>query len=278
MNTDPHNTPDQFYFRDISKIPLLTREEEIFLARKTRKGDEEAKKKLIVSNLRLVIHIAKNYINRGLLLMDLVEEGNIGLMIATDKFNPDYGYRFSTYATWWIKQSITRAIVNQGSTIRVPVHVLDTVRKYYKVRAEFMQKTGKEPTFEEAAEKMEINSEKLDTLLNLLDRVRSSDNPLSREIYENFLNRLEDKKAKTPDEFVSIHMRNRRLQNIIRTLTEREQDVLNMRFGFKDGKFHTLSETGDDIGVSRERIRQIEKKALKKLRRLIDLSEEQLLL
>ena len=278
MDKGPHDTPDQFYFRDISKIPLLTREEELNLAQKTREGNEDAKKQLIVSNLRLVIHIAKNYVNKGLPLMDLIEEGNIGLMIATDKFNPDFGYRFSTYATWWIKQSITRAIVNPGSTIRVPVHVLDTVRKFYKVRSEFMQKHGKEPTLDEAAEQMDIDPERLDTLVNLLDKVRSSDNPLTREVYENFLSRLEDKSTKTPAEFVDTHLRNRRLQNLVRMLTEREQDVLQMRFGFRNGKFYTLSETGDDIGVSRERVRQIEKKALMKLRRLIERSEEQLLL
>ena len=275
-----HNTyndkPNELYFKDISKIPLLTREEELELARAVARGDEEARKKLILSNLKLVIHIAKNYTNKGLPLMDLIEEGNMGLMRATDKFKPELGYRFATYATWWIKQAMTRAIVNLGSTIRVPVHVLDQVRSYYKVRAEFIQQKGEEPTLEEISNKMGVDASKMDTLIRLLEVVKYSDSPMSREIYEQFLERLEDKTAMTPAEFVELHLRNRRLQELIRMLTEREQRVVQMRFGFKDGKFYTLSETGIDLGVSRERIRQIEKKALQKLRRLIDITESRL--
>jgi RNA polymerase primary sigma factor len=266
-------SPIQLYLRQISRIALLTREEEEALAKRIYEGDQQARKHLIQANLRLVVHIAKKYQNKGLSLLDLIEEGNLGLIKAVNKFSYKKGYRFSTYAIWWIKQSITRAIANQSSTVRIPIHVVDLIQAFYQQQLQLLQKFGREPTLKEIADTMNISMKKATRISNLLSGIKSLDNEHSKVAYEQLLDVVDEYKPVDPEHYVDLFLKNERISSLLNHLTDREQMVLRHRYGFKDGEFHTLSDTGELIGVSRERIRQIERRALQKLKKLIELAE-----
>ena len=266
-------SPIQLYLKQISRISLLTKEEEEQLAKRVYEGDPKARKLLIQSNLRLVVHIAKKYQNKGLPLLDLIEEGNLGLIKAVNKFSYKKGYRFSTYAIWWIKQSITRAIANHGSTVRIPIHVVDLIQDYYQNQLALLQKLGREPTLNEIADSMGVPMKKATRIANLLSGIKSLDNEHSKVAYEQLLDVVDDYRPVEPDHYVDVFLKNERIASLLSRLTDREQLVVKHRYGFKDGEFHTLSDTGELIGVSRERIRQIERRALQKLKKLIEIAE-----
>ena len=257
----------RMYLREIGKVPLLTREEEIKLARRVAAGDISAKKKLAEANLRLVVSIAKRYIGRGLSLLDLIQEGNIGLLRAVVKFDFRKGFKFSTYATWWIRQAITRAIADQSRTIRIPVHMVETMNKLVKVQRQLVQDLGREPLPEEIAAEMNLPVEKVEHILKISQETISLETPVGEEEDSHLGDFLEDKDSLSPQEAAIYQLLKGHVKEFLAYLTPREQKILKMRFGLEEGRTHTLEEVGKEFGVTRERIRQIESKALQKLRK-----------
>jgi RNA polymerase primary sigma factor len=258
--------PVKMYLKEIGQIRLLTADEEIELAKRMEAGDEEAKRILIQSNLRLVVSIAKRYVGRGMLFLDLIQEGNMGLIRAVEKFDYRRGYKFSTYATWWIRQAITRAIADQARTIRVPVHMVETINKLVRVSRQLLQELGREPTLEEIAEKMELPLEKIKEIIKTAQEPVSLESPIGKEDDSHLGDFIEDEDSPAPPKIASHTLLKEQLDSVLRTLTYREKRVLELRFGITDGHPHTLEEVGREFGVTRERIRQIEAKALRKLR------------
>ena len=258
----------RLYLREIGKIPLLTPQEEITLAIRVRRGDKRAKDKMAEANMRLVVSIAKRYVGRGLDLLDLVQEGNTGLLRAVEKFDPYKGFKFSTYATWWIRQAITRAIADQARVIRIPVHMVETINKLLRTQRRMTQELGREPTNEELGKEMEMEIEKIDHIMKIKQDISSLDAPVREDEDESTLVQfIEDEESKTPEESATAQLLKEHVNQMLSDLTPREQRILKMRFGLPDGRTHTLEEVGQEFGVTRERIRQIEAKALAKLRR-----------
>lgn len=257
--------PVRMYLKEIGKVPLLTAEEEIELAKRMEAGDEEAKQKLCEANLRLVVSIAKRYVGRGMLFLDLIQEGNLGLIKAVDKFNWRKGFKFSTYATWWIRQAITRSIADQARTIRIPVHMVETINKLMRIQRQLLQKYGREPTPEEIAEEMDISVEKVREILKIAQEPVSLETPIGEEEDSHLGDFIPDDDVPSPSEAAANTMLREQLFEVLETLTEREQKVLKLRFGLEDGRTRTLEEVGRQFDVTRERIRQIEAKALRKL-------------
>ncbi|MBP8672717.1 MAG: RNA polymerase sigma factor RpoD [Synergistales bacterium] len=262
----PLTDPVRMYLREIGKIPLLTPEEEVELAKRIEAGDLEAKKKLMAANLRLVVSIAKKYIGRGMLFLDLIQEGNLGLSRAAEKFDYRKGFKFSTYATWWIRQAITRAIADQARTIRIPVHMVETINKLIRVSRQLVQKLGREPTAEEIAEEMGIDAERVAEIQRIAQEPVSLETPIGEEEDSQLGDFLEDKELLSPDDAAANQLLREELESMIDELAPREREVLRLRFGLEDGHPYTLEEVGRRFGVTRERIRQIEAKALRKLR------------
>ena len=260
------NDPVRMYLKEIGRINLLTSDEECEYAQRAVEGDEEAKRLLAESNLRLVVSIAKRYVGRGMLFLDLIQEGNIGLMKAVDKFDPTKGYKFSTYATWWIRQAITRAIADQARTIRVPVHMVETINKLARVQRQLTQELNREPTDEEIAKKLDITIEKVREVYKISQDPVSLETPIGEEDDSHLGDFVPDERTMGPEEYATIEMLKEELQGVLGTLTEREERVLRLRFGLDDGQCRTLEEVGQIFGVTRERIRQIDAKALRKLR------------
>ena len=258
--------PVKVYLKDIGKVALLSTEEETELAEKMMQGDEWAKKRLSEANLRLVVSIAKRYVGRGMHLLDLIQEGNSGLMKAVEKFDYTKGFKFSTYATWWIRQAITRAIADQARTIRIPVHMVETINKLIKISRQLLQDLGREPTPEEIAEAMGITVEKVVEIQTIAQDPVSLETPIGEEEDSNLGTFIEDEKSASPSDVVAFAMLKKQLISILDTLTPREEKVLRLRYGIDDGKPRTLEEVGKEFNVTRERIRQIEAKALRKLR------------
>lgn len=258
--------PVRMYLKEIGRIPLLTPEEEVELAKRMEQGDEEAKRRLIEANLRLVVSIAKRYVGRGMLFLDLIQEGNLGLIKAVEKFDYRKGYKFSTYATWWIRQAITRAIADQARTIRIPVHMVETINKLIRVSRHLLQELGREPTPEEIAKEMGISEEKVREIMKIAQEPVSLETPIGEEEDSHLGDFIEDQDAQAPAEEASYRLLREQLNEVLQTLTEREQRVLRLRFGLDDGRARTLEEVGQKFGVTRERIRQIEAKTLRKLR------------
>ncbi len=258
--------PVRMYLKEIGKVPLLSADEEIELAKKMENGDVEAKKKLCEANLRLVVSIAKRYVGRGMLFLDLIQEGNLGLIKAVDKFDWRKGYKFSTYATWWIRQAITRSIADQARTIRIPVHMVETINKLIRVSRQLLQEYGREPTPEEIAAEMSISEEKVREILKIAQEPVSLETPIGEEEDSHLGDFIPDDEVPAPAEAAAFSMLKEQLIEVLDTLTEREQKVLKLRFGLDDGRARTLEEVGKQFDVTRERIRQIEAKALRKLR------------
>ena len=258
--------PVRMYLKEIGKVPLLTAQEEIDLAKRMEAGDEYAKQKLCEANLRLVVSIAKKYEGRGMLFLDLIQEGNLGLIKAVDKFDWTKGYKFSTYATWWIRQAITRSIADQARTIRIPVHMVETINKLIRVSRQLLQEEGREPTPDEIAEEMGISVEKVREILKIAQEPVSLETPIGEEEDSHLGDFIPDDDAPAPAEAAAFSMLKEQLVDVLGTLTEREQKVLKLRFGLEDGRARTLEEVGKKFDVTRERIRQIEAKALRKLR------------
>ncbi|MBQ1311039.1 MAG: RNA polymerase sigma factor RpoD [Blautia sp.] len=258
--------PVRMYLKEIGKVPLLTAEEEIELAKKMEQGDEAAKKKLAEANLRLVVSIAKRYVGRGMLFLDLIQEGNLGLIKAVEKFDYRKGYKFSTYATWWIRQAITRAIADQARTIRIPVHMVETINKLIRVSRQLLQELGREPTPEEIAEEMEISVERVREIMKISQEPVSLETPIGEEEDSHLGDFIQDDNVPVPADAAAFTLLKEQLDEVLATLTEREQKVLRLRFGLDDGRGRTLEEVGKEFNVTRERIRQIEAKALRKLR------------
>ena len=258
--------PVRMYLREIGKIPLLTYEEELDLAQKVLEGDEEAKKKLSESNLRLVVSIAKKYVGRGMLFLDLIQEGNMGLIKAVEKFDYKKGYKFSTYATWWIRQAITRAIADQARTIRIPVHMVETINKLIRTSRLLLQRLGREPSPEEIAEELEMPVEKVMEIQKIAQDPVSLETPIGEEDDSHLGDFIQDDDSPAPQDAAAYTMLKEQLEEVMGTLTPREAKVLKLRFGLEDGKARTLEEVGKEFDVTRERIRQIEAKALRKLR------------
>ncbi|ADD02660.1 RNA polymerase sigma factor, sigma-70 family [Thermoanaerobacter thermohydrosulfuricus WC1] len=255
------------YLREISHIPLLTPEEENELLKRIEEGDEEAKKRFIESNLRLVVSIAKGYVGKGISFPDLIQEGNLGLLKAVERFDYRKGYKFSTYATWWIKQTITRAIADQARTIRIPVHMVESVNKLLKIQKQFLQKLGREPSIEEIAEEMNISEKKAKVLLEIVQGIVSLEEPVGEDENGKLGDIIADKEAVDPVEELESMLLKEQVDEVLSTLAPREEKVLRLRFGLDDGKIRTLEEVGKELGgISRERVRQIETKALKRLR------------
>ena len=260
------NDPVRMYLKEIGRINLLTSDEEFEYAKLAEQGDEYAKKMLAESNLRLVVSIAKRYVGRGMLFLDLIQEGNIGLMKAVDKFDPTKGYKFSTYATWWIRQAITRAIADQARTIRVPVHMVETINKLARVQRQLTQELNREPTEEEIAKKMGTTVDKVREVYKISQDPVSLETPIGEEDDSHLGDFIKDERTMSPEEYATVELLKEELANVLLTLTEREEKVLRLRFGLDDGQCRTLEEVGQIFGVTRERIRQIEAKALRKLR------------
>ena len=258
--------PVRMYLREIGKIPLLTFDEELNLAKRILEGDEEAKQKLAESNLRLVVSIAKKYVGRGMLFLDLIQEGNMGLIKAVEKFDYTKGFKFSTYATWWIRQAITRAIADQARTIRIPVHMVETINKLIRTSRNLLQQMGREPTPEEIAKEMEIPVEKVVEIQKIAQDPVSLETPIGEEEDSHLGDFIQDEDSPAPHDAASYTLLKEQLEEVMNTLTPREAKVLKLRFGLEDGKFRTLEEVGKEFNVTRERIRQIEAKALRKLR------------
>ncbi len=258
--------PVRMYLKEIGKVPLLSAEEEVELAKRMESGDEYAKKKLCEANLRLVVSIAKKYVGRGMLFLDLIQEGNLGLIKAVDKFDYTKGYKFSTYATWWIRQAITRSIADQARTIRIPVHMVETINKLIRVQRQLLQENGREPTPDEIAEEMGITVEKVREIHKIAQEPVSLETPIGEEEDSHLGDFIPDEDAPAPAEAAAFSMLKEQLVEVLNTLTEREQKVLKLRFGLEDGRARTLEEVGKEFDVTRERIRQIEAKALRKLR------------
>lgn len=260
------NDPVRMYLKEIGRVPLLTAEEEIELAKRIEQGDEEAKRRLAEANLRLVVSIAKRYVGRGMLFLDLIQEGNMGLLKAVEKFDYDKGFKFSTYATWWIRQAITRAIADQARTIRIPVHMVETINKLIRVQRQLLQELGREPTPEEVAKEMNFTPEKVREILKIAQEPVSLETPIGEEDDSHLGDFIEDQDALAPSEAAAYELLKEQLEDVLDTLTDREENVLRLRFGLDDGRTRTLEEVGKVFGVTRERIRQIEAKALRKLR------------
>jgi RNA polymerase primary sigma factor len=260
------NDPVRMYLKEIGRVPLLSAEEEIELAKRIEQGDEEAKRRLAEANLRLVVSIAKRYVGRGMLFLDLIQEGNMGLIKAVEKFDYRKGYKFSTYATWWIRQAITRAIADQARTIRIPVHMVETINKLIRVQRQLLQDLGREPSPEEIAEEMDLTPEKVREILKIAQEPVSLETPIGEEDDSHLGDFIEDQEATSPSEHAAYELLKEQLEDVLDTLTDREENVLRLRFGLDDGRTRTLEEVGKVFGVTRERIRQIEAKALRKLR------------
>jgi len=260
------NDPVRMYLKEIGRVPLLTAEEEIELAKRIEQGDQEAKKRLAEANLRLVVSIAKRYVGRGMLFLDLIQEGNMGLLKAVEKFDYRKGYKFSTYATWWIRQAITRAIADQARTIRIPVHMVETINKLIRVSRQLLQELGREPTAEEIAKEMDMTPEKVREIIKIAQEPVSLETPIGEEDDSHLGDFIEDQDALAPSDAAAYELLKEQLEEVLDTLTEREEHVLRLRFGLDDGRTRTLEEVGQVFGVTRERIRQIEAKALRKLR------------
>ncbi len=258
--------PVRMYLKEIGKVPLLSADEEIELAKRMELGDQEAKKRLAEANLRLVVSIAKRYVGRGMLFLDLIQEGNLGLIKAVEKFDYRKGYKFSTYATWWIRQAITRAIADQARTIRIPVHMVETINKLIRVSRQLLQELGREPTPEEIAEEMTMPVERVREILKISQEPVSLETPIGEEEDSHLGDFIQDDNVPVPADAAAFTLLREQLQEVLGTLTEREQKVLTLRFGLEDGRARTLEEVGKEFNVTRERIRQIEAKALRKLR------------
>ena len=260
----------RLYLREIGKIPLLTAEEELALAKKVVEGDKRAKDKMAEANMRLVVSIAKRYSGRGLDFLDLIQEGNTGLLRAVEKFDPEKGFKFSTYATWWIRQAITRAIADQARTIRIPVHMVETINKLLRTQRRMTQELNREPSIEELAKELEMEPEKVEYVMKIKQDITSLDAGVGRDgddedsVLRDF---IEDEESATPEESASSQLLKEQVQAVLSTLSDREQKIIKMRFGLENGKSHTLEEVGQEFAVTRERIRQIEAKALAKLRK-----------
>lgn len=260
------NDPVRMYLKEIGRVDLLSAEEEINLATRIEEGDEEAKRRLAEANLRLVVSIAKRYVGRGMLFLDLIQEGNMGLIKAVEKFDYRKGFKFSTYATWWIRQAITRAIADQARTIRIPVHMVETINKLIRVQRQLLQDLGREPSPEEIAEDMDLTPEKVREILKIAQEPVSLETPIGEEDDSHLGDFIEDQDATSPSEHAAYELLKEQLEDVLDTLTDREENVLRLRFGLDDGRTRTLEEVGKVFGVTRERIRQIEAKALRKLR------------
>ncbi|GAA0443167.1 RNA polymerase sigma factor RpoD [Lentibacillus halophilus] len=260
------NDPVRMYLKEIGRVDLLSAAEEIDLAHRIENGEEEAKRRLSESNLRLVVSIAKRYVGRGMLFLDLIQEGNMGLIKAVEKFDYRKGFKFSTYATWWIRQAITRAIADQARTIRIPVHMVETINKLIRVQRQLLQDYGREPTPEEIGEEMELPPDKVREILKIAQEPVSLETPIGEEDDSHLGDFIEDQEAVSPSDHASYELLKEQLENVLDTLTDREENVLRLRFGLDDGRTRTLEEVGTVFGVTRERIRQIEAKALRKLR------------
>ncbi|OOE13645.1 RNA polymerase sigma factor RpoD [Fictibacillus arsenicus] len=260
------NDPVRMYLKEIGRVDLLSADEEIELAKRIENGDEEAKRRLAEANLRLVVSIAKRYVGRGMLFLDLIQEGNMGLIKAVEKFDYDKGFKFSTYATWWIRQAITRAIADQARTIRIPVHMVETINKLIRVQRQLLQDLGREPSPEEIGAEMELTPEKVREILKIAQEPVSLETPIGEEDDSHLGDFIEDQDALAPSEAAAYELLKEQLEDVLDTLTDREENVLRLRFGLDDGRTRTLEEVGKVFGVTRERIRQIEAKALRKLR------------
>ena len=258
--------PVRMYLKEIGKVSLLTADEEIELAQRMEKGDENAKKRLAEANLRLVVSIAKRYVGRGMLFLDLIQEGNLGLIKAVEKFDYRKGYKFSTYATWWIRQAITRAIADQARTIRIPVHMVETINKLIRVSRQLLQELGREPSPEEIAEEMDMSVDRVREILKISQEPVSLETPIGEEEDSHLGDFIQDDNVPVPADAAAFTLLKEQLIEVLGTLTEREQKVLRLRFGLDDGRARTLEEVGKEFNVTRERIRQIEAKALRKLR------------
>lgn len=258
--------PVKVYLREIGRVPLLSGDEEIELAIKIKEGDEFAKKRLTEANLRLVVSIAKKYVGRGMHFLDLIQEGNVGLIKAVDKFDHTKGFKFSTYATWWIRQAITRAIADQARTIRIPVHMVETINRLKKIQSQLLHENGYEPSVDLIAEKMELSVERVREIMRVAQEPVSMETPIGPEEDSRLMDFIRDEDAMAPDEAALKTITTEDINNVLHTLTRREEAVIRLRFGLKDGRCHTLEEVGNEFCVTRERIRQIEAKALRKLR------------
>lgn len=268
LDDDVADDSVRLYLREIGKIPLLTAEEELALAKRVVAGDKDAKDKMAEANMRLVVSIAKRYVGRGLDLLDLIQEGNTGLLRAVEKFDPDKGFKFSTYATWWIRQAITRAIADQARTIRIPVHMVETINKLLRTQRRLTQELNREPTNEEIAQAMEIDVDKVEHIMKIKQDISSLDASIRDDEEDSVLaDFIEDEDTISPEESATSQLLKEQVKDMLGALTEREQKILKLRFGLEDGKSHTLEEVGQEFSVTRERIRQIEAKALAKLRK-----------
>lgn len=268
LNFDSMNLDDpvKVYLREIGRVPLLTTDEEVELAVKISEGDSYAKQRLTEANLRLVVSIAKKYVGRGMYFLDLIQEGNVGLIKAVDKFDYKKGFKFSTYATWWIRQAITRAIADQARTIRIPVHMVETINRLKKIQSQLLHENGFEPSEELIAEKMELPVERVREIMRVAQEPVSMETPIGPEEDSRLMDFIRDEEALAPDEAALKTITNEDIDGVLRTLTPREEAVIRLRFGLQDGRCHTLEEVGTEFNVTRERIRQIEAKALRKLR------------
>jgi len=266
LSTVEVDDPIHMYLREIGKIPLINQEKEIELSNRMLAGDENAKNELAEANLRLVVSIAKKYVGRGMVLLDLIQEGNLGLIKAVEKFDPSKGFKFSTYATWWIRQAITRSIADQARTIRIPVHMVETINKLIRVSRQLLQENGREPTLEEVARQMNMSPEKILSIQKAAQEPVSLENPVGEDSDTNLSELVEDQSALTPTDAATLAFLKEQLNGVIQTLTPREEKILRMRFGLDNGRIYTLEEVGITFNITRERIRQIEAKALRKLR------------
>lgn len=260
------NDPVRMYLKEIGRVPLLSAKEEITLAEKIENGNQIAKQRLAEANLRLVVSIAKRYVGRGMQFLDLIQEGNMGLMKAVEKFDYHKGFKFSTYATWWIRQAITRAIADQARTIRIPVHMVETINKLIRIQRQLLQDLGREPIPEEIGAEMDLPTEKVREIIKISQEPVSLETPIGEEDDSHLGDFIEDADATSPEDHASYELLKEQLENVLDTLTDREENVLRLRFGLDDGRTRTLEEVGKVFGVTRERIRQIEAKALRKLR------------